>query len=286
MNLNLLKIIKSPAIIILLFLIFTLPIEEMFGGAWPQKKGSGYYKISFLYLSGDNIYNSDGVKIPIAQFNDFTIGAFGSFGITEKLTGFLNVTLFKSTNLDSTRQDAGFDTEISGFGDIDVGVKYGLLKFDKTVISGKLLLGIPTGKGTPDGGLLTGDGEFNQAIGIEAGHSFWAAKIYLTEGIFFNNRTNGFSDDFRYFIESGVKISKSLSLIVRLHGLISFNNGDPNVKGGFGIYSNNQRYLAYNAELVYKITTNLGISAYYESGTKGKNIISAAIINVGIFITN
>ena len=283
---NLHKIIKSPAIIILLFLIFTLATEQVFGGAWPQKKGSGYYKISFLYLSGDNIYNSDGVKIPIVKFNDFTIGAFGSFGITENLTGFLNVTLFKSTNLDSTRQDAGFDTEISGFGDIDIGVKYGLLKFDKTVISGKLLFGIPTGKGTPDSGLLTGDGEFNQAIGIEAGHSFWPAKVYLTEGIFFNNRTNGFSDDFRYFIESGVNISNSLSLIVRLHGLISFNNGDPNVKGGFGIFSNNQQYLAYNAELVYKITTNWGISAYYESGTKGKNIISAPIINVGIFITN
>lgn len=280
------KIIKSPAKIILLFLLFVLPTEKVFGGAWPQKKGSGYYKISFLYLSGDNIYNSDGVKIPIAQFNDFTVGAFGSFGITENLTGFLNVTLFKSTTLDSASQDAGFDTEVSGFGDIDIGVKYGLLKFDKTVISGKLLFGIPTGKGTPDGGLLTGDGEFNQAIGIEAGHSFWPVKVYLTEGILFNNRTKGFSDDFRYFIESGIKISSSLSLIVRLHGLISFNNGDPDVKGGFGIYSNNQQYLAYNAELVYKITSNWGISAYYESGTNGKNIISAPIINVGIFVTN
>jgi len=267
-------------------LLFVLPTEQVFGGAWPQKKGSGYYKISFLYLSGDNIYNSDGVKIPIAQFNDFTIGAFGSFGITENLTGFLNVTLFKSTTLDSASQDAGFDTEVSGFGDIDIGVKYGLLKFDKTVISGKLLFGIPTGKGTPDGGLLTGDGEFNQAIGIEAGHSFWPVKVYLTEGILFNNRTNGFSDDFRYYIESGVNISNSLLLIVRLHGLISFNNGDPDVKGGFGIYSNNQQYLAYNAELVYKITSNWGISAYYESGTNGKNIISAPIINVGIFVTN
>ena len=280
------KIIKSPAKIILLFLLFVLPTEKVFGGAWPQKKGSGYYKISFLYLSGDNIYNSDGVKIPIAQFNDFTVGAFGSFGITENLTGFLNVTLFKSTTLDSASQDAGFDTEVSGFGDIDIGVKYGLLKFDKTVISGKLLFGIPTGKGTPDGGLLTGDGEFNQAIGIEAGHSFWPVKVYLTEGILFNNRTKGFSDDFRYFIESGIKISSSLSLIVRLHGLISFNNGDPDVKGGFGIYSNNQQYLAYNAELVYKITSNWGISAYYESGTNEKNIIYAPIINVGVFVTN
>jgi hypothetical protein len=286
MKLNLLKIFKSPEIIILLFLIFALSASEVLGGAWPQKKGSGYYKMSFRYLSGDNIYNSDGVKIPIAKFNDFTIGAFGAFGITEKLTGFLNVTLFKSTTLDSASQDAGFDTDVSGFGDIDIGVKYGLLKFDKTVISGKLLFGIPTGKGTPDGGLLTGDGEFNQAIGIEAGHSFWPVKVYLTEGIFFNNRTNGFSDDFRYFIESGVNISNNVSLIVRLHGLISFNNGDPKVKGGFGIYSNNQQYLAYNAELVYKINTNWGISAYYESGTNGKNIISAPIINVGVFITN
>ena len=67
---------------------------------------------------------------------------------------------------------------------------------------------------------------------------------------------------------------------------ISFDNGDPNVLGGFGTYQNDQQFLAYNAELVYSITDNWGVSAYYESGTNGKNIISAPVLNFSVFFTH
>ncbi len=83
-----------------------------------------------------------------------------------------------------------------------------------------------------------------------------------------------------------IQLSKNLSLILRFHGQLSMNNGDPNVKGGFGVYSNNQQFIAYNAELAYKFTNNFGVKGYYESGGAGKNIISAAVFNVGLFFTN
>ena len=57
------------------------------------------------------------------------------------------------------------------------------------------------------------------------------------------------------------------------------------VFGGFGIFQNNAQYFAYNIELVYKINKNIGISAYYESGGGGKNIISAPVLNAGVFYT-
>ena len=79
---------------------------------------------------------------------------------------------------------------------------------------------------------------------------------------------------------------KNLSLIVRFHGQVSMDNGDANVIGGFGVYSNNQQFIAYNAELAYKFTDNFGVKGYYESGGAGKNIISAPVLNVGMFFTN
>ena len=56
--------------------------------------------------------------------------------------------------------------------------------------------------------------------------------------------------------------------------------------GGFGTFMNNQQFIAYNAELVYKVTKNFGVKGYYESGSNGKNIISTPVISAGIFFTH
>jgi len=273
------------------FISFALIITLLFStqqtnaGAWPLKKGKGYYKIDFRYLTGDKIYNNDGNKIPVPKFTDITVGIFGSYGFTNNLTGFINVAPFHSASVDTSSFINGSETSLKGFGDLSIGLKYGLFKIEKTIISGKIIAGIPTAKSSPDGGLWIGRNDFNQSVGIEAGTSFYPVPIYLTGGITFNNRSKGFSDEFRYMIESGYKFSSKFLLIVRFHGQISLKNGDSSVKGGFGVFSNNQQYIAYNAELNYKFTGNIGIKAYYESGTKGKNIISAPVINAGIFFT-
>ncbi len=279
------KILIKNNLILLSILIIFLMQSTATAGAWTQKKGSGYYKVDYRYLSGTKIYDSVGVKESIPKFTDVTIGIFGSYGITDDLTTFVNFNAFKTVSLDSLSSAFGSDNDVKNIGDLDIGFKYRLANFGKTVISVKLILGLPTGLSTPDGGLWTGSGNFNQLLGLEVGHSFYPLPIYLSGGIAFNNRTSGFSDEFKYIIEGGYKFTKELSLTLRFHGVVSFKNGDPSVKGGFGIFSNNQEYIAYNAALVYNISDSFGINGYYESGTNGKNIISAPVFNVGIFIT-
>ncbi len=277
---------KNKLSVLSLIIFLLIPTETLFAGAWPQKEGSGYYKLSFRYLKGDKRYDTDGVKVPIKEFTDITLGFFGSYGLTGNLTAFMNFGLFRSTKLDTTSETFGSDTDVLGIGDISVGLKYGIVQLSKTIISAKLIFGIPTGLSRPDGGIWLGSGNANQLIGIEAGHSFWPRGFYLTEGLSFTNQTSGFSDQFRYYIEGGYRFSKSILVIARLHGLYSFENGDRNVFGGFGTYQNDQQYLAYNAELVYSITDNWGVSVYYESGTNGKNIISAPVLNFSVFFTH
>jgi len=280
------KILLKNNLIFLSILIIPLMQSNANAGAWTQKKGSGYYKMDFRYLSGTKIYNSDGVKIPIPKFTDITIGIFGSYGITDEFTGFLGVAPYRSVKVDTTAAAFGSDNEVSGFGDIALGGKYRLAKFGKSVISGKLILVLPTGKSEPDSGLWIGSNDFHQTLGLEYGYSLYPVPAYLNAGISFSNRAKGFSDQFNYAFEAGYRFFKNLSLIVRLHGQVSFKNGDENIYGGFGTFSNNQQFIAYNAELVYKFTNNIGIKGYYESGTKGKNIISAPVFNFGLFFTN
>jgi hypothetical protein len=280
------KLNNLQLIYLVLILALALPLHQAAGGAWPQKKGTGYYKLDFRYMSSSKLYNSDGIKVSIPKLQDITIGLFGSYGITDKLTGFIGVAAFKSIKLDTVSSAVNFDTDVSGFGDINVGLKYAIGKIGKTVFSTKIIFGLPTGKATPDSSLWTGSGDFNQAFGLEVGHSFSPAPFYLNGGVTYNNRTKGFSDEFGYIIEGGYKIIKHLTLIVRFHGKISMKNGNPNVIGGYGTYMNNQQFFAYNTELVYKVTKNFGVKGYYESGGKGKNIISSPVISAGIFFTH
>jgi len=277
---------KIQLLIFALFISFALPLQQTVAGAWPQKKGTGYYKLDFRYMSSDKTYSSDGSKVPIPKLTDMTIGMFGSYGITDNLTGFIGFAAFKSVKLDTIPSAFNFDNEVSGFGDINTGIKYGLGKIGNTYFSVKIILGLPTGKSDSDSSLWLGSGDFNQVVGLEIGHSFYPAPFYLNGGVTYNNRTKGFSDEFGYAIEGGYKIIKNLTLIMRFHGQVSMKNGDSNVIGGLYTYENNQQFIAYSAELVYKFAENFGIKGYYESGGKGKNIISTPVISAGIFFTN
>ena len=280
------KLNNLQLIILVLILALALPLHQAAGGAWPQKKGTGYYKLDFRYMSSSKLYNSEGVKVSIPKLQDMTIGLFGSYGITDKLTGFIGVAAFKSVKLDTVSSAVNFDTDVSGFGDINVGLKYGIGKIGKTVFSTKIIFGLPTGKTEPDGALWTGSGNFSQAVGVEIGHSFYPAPFYINGGATYKNRIKGFSDEFSYILEGGYKIIKNLTFIVRFHGKISLKDGDSNIIGGFGTYMNDQQFIAYNTELVYRVTKNFGVKGYYESGGKGRNIVSTPVISAGIFFTH
>lgn len=276
--------LQTASIFIILLLI--LPAKDLFAGAWPQQKGTGYYKADFRYLSGNKIYNSDGEKVAIPDFTNMTVGVAGFYGFTNNLTFILNATVYNSVKLDSSVAEFGSDNDVQGFGDIVIGAKYGLAKFGKSVVSAKLLLNLPTGTSSPDGGLWTGYGDYYQTIGLEYGYSLWPIKGYLNAAVTYTNHTQGFSDLFNYGIEGGYTFTKNLSLTLILHGQLSMDNGNADVQGGFGVFSNNQQFFAYNVALAYKFTNNFGVKGYYEGGGAGKNIISAPVFNVGVFFTN
>ena len=64
----------------IILLILLSQANEMFAGAWTQKKGGGYYKADFRYIGGNKIYDSNGDKVAIPDFKDLTVGVFGSYG--------------------------------------------------------------------------------------------------------------------------------------------------------------------------------------------------------------
>ncbi len=271
-------------------LCLTWLAEPAHADGWPQKKGQGYYRVGFNWVRAGQFYEVNGNRIDIPTLSDYTVSFYGEYGINDRITGIVYVPFMQRITLNKqVGEPSGvvfFEGDaITGVADIDVGLRIGLLKAGNTVLSAGLLLGLPVGNTDQANGLFTGDGEFNQRIALELGHSFYPAPAYVVASAGFNNRTQGFSDELHYKLEAGYSFSEKWTAITRIRGVSSFENGDEGITGGTGgLYGNNQRYLAYGAELAYAFTSALGFSLTLEGATLGRNVLSAPAVNVGIFL--
>ena len=281
---------RKPLGIFFLFVslfMFTLPAQA---GPWPQLRKSGYYKLGFGFMKANRFYEPDGRIINIPTLADYTFSFYGEYGFTDRVTGIAYIPFVQRLTLNrQVGRETGFEffpgAEQTSLADFDIGVRYGLLQKGNTVVSATLMLGIPTGNTSQADGLYTGDGEFNQHISIGVGHSFYPAPAYVSLEAGFNNRVAGFSDEVRFAAEAGYQLGGKLWVIGRLRGLEPLRNGDDAITGGTGgLYANNQRYLAYGAELAYMLTDKLGVSFSVEGATRGQNILSAPAYQTGLFL--
>lgn len=267
---------RITTLIALFFLSFNL-----FASGWPVKKGSGYFQLSTQYMGSDKYYNSDGDKVDIPKFSDFTISLFGSYGVSDKISVYASIPFFRS--LKTENSITGGEATNKGLSDFTVGMKYYLGKYAGTYFSAKVSVGIPVGDNEDENFLFTGDGEWNQYFAIAAGRSL-GNGFYVGADAGFSNRNEGYSDDFLYNAELGYKVVKDLLIILKINGKQPLENGSNIQIGGVaGLAANNQKYLAYGPELLYSINDKMGLNAALQTGTNTANVISALVFKGGVY---
>ena len=285
------KLINGSALVILLFITANI----LQAGAWTQGKNKYYFQASYQSLSGDQFYDADGNKISMNKLTDHTISLYGEYGLTDDITIFGYIPFYKDLTIEDTEggiipdvKTVGGDRNKGGVSDIDFGAKIKLASYKQSVFSASVLFGIPTGDSDEQGGLVLGDGEFNQAVIFNAGHSLYPLPSYITWGLGYNNRTEGYSDEIFAYLEGGYSfMERKLTLILKVRGLFSVDNGDGLAKGGYGkVFADEQSYIAYGPTINYKLNKNLGINASVTTGAAASNIISALVYRVGISISN
>lgn len=263
------------------------------GGPWPQQKGKGYFKLSESWIVFDQYFATTGDILPNTRTGIFNTNFYGEYGITNNLMGIVNGPFFTSTFMDDV---IGINDNILHpaeviytVGDIDLGLKYGFTNLG-IPISATLMLGLPTGEtaGGASGRLQTGDGEFNQLLQIDAGIGFnLTEKInsYVSGHVGFNNRTNNFSDEFRYGLEAGLGfMDKKSWTILRIGGVESLDNGDVNAGNSFvSLYNNNTSYTSFTFEVAYYVTKRVGVSTTFAGAWRGQNIAATPIYSIGVF---
>lgn len=268
-----------------LFLLLIVPFIAVSGG-WPKKKGSGYYKIGYSLINGTHFYDDTGNKIALdrnLQFN--TLSIYGEYGISDRLTAIGYFPFATTAKLEAT-QDLP-TVSVTTFGDMSVGFRYGLIVDKPTVISVSASLGIPTGRTSTDtsGGeasLQTGDGEFNQLIRIESGHSL-SNGFYASSYLGFNIRSQGFSEEIQFGGEIG-HVNDGLISILKFQSVNSLGNGDNTDSANSDIFNNNMELLSVAPEIALKVSDKLGFSVNHTIYLSGKKTLASPNTTIGIFL--
>ncbi len=258
------------------------------GGGWPQPKGKGYFKLSQNWIISPFFYNPNGNVIDITTTSIYTTSLYGEYGFTNRLTGIAYVPFFVRATLNQVQFNQTGQVfpgdEYQSFGDTDIGLKYALVVDKPFVVSATILLGLPFGS-TAGGNskiLQTGDGEFNQQIRVDVSHSFYPKPVYASAYVGFNNRTNGFSDEFRYGAEVGLTFKKFIP-ILKLNVVKSFFNGDGTAIQN-GIFNNNTEYISPTFELNYQATEKIGVSGSGGFAFAARNILAAPNWSLGVYL--
>ena len=262
---------------------------------WTKGKRKGYYKLSAWYLESDQHFETDGTIRDNLNRKQFNVNIYAEYGITNNLDVIGYIPFFARVAQDN--QVSGTTGAIlqkgeglSSIGDIDLGFRYGIFKKGKWAMDAKLLLGLPTGnsKGGSDGSYQTGDGEFNQFLSTSLGYSTNLGDLpfYAKSYVGFNNRSRGFSDEFRGGVEAGINLlNNKLWIISRLNILKSFKNGTLNAANANGsIFANNIEFTSFGFEAAYYITKKLGVSASFDSAFSGRIIAANPSFSGGIFL--
>lgn len=280
--------IKRLAII----LLFSITVSNSFaGGGWPQPRGKGYFKLSQSYLLSPRYFDGTGTIVDLTpSYGFFATSLYAEYGFTDRLTGILYLPLFARAVKNELRfNQPGVPSQagdaLNSFGDTDIAIKYGLIVNKPIVVSVTVLFGLPLGDNgaTNASALQTGDGEFNQMLRIDASHSFYPKKFYVSAYAAFNNRTKGFSDEARLGAEIGLTLDKFIP-IFKVSTVHSLFNGDTGLGvTQSGIFSNNTEFISPSFELNYQITEKLGVSGSVATALAARNILASPNWGMGVY---
>lgn len=282
--------------VIIIIALLSIGQTVFAGGPWPQKKGGLYLKLSEWWTIFDEHYTDQGRLDPNQTNGIFNTTLYAEYGLTDRVTAIINAPILSRNVINNIRSATTSELLFPGdavttFGDTDITLKYGLTKPGaKIPIAASITLGLPTGKSVAgdQNNLQTGDGEFNQLIQVHAGSGFNFANAsgYASTYVGFNNRTNGFSEEFRYGLELGVGlINNKFWLNGRLNVVESLKNGDTaETTTSTSIFANNAEFTSLGVEGNYYITSTVGVSAGVTTALRGEIIAAAPSYSVGVFL--
>ena len=256
------------------------------GGGWTSGFARGYFKIEQRVLFAEQFFDKEGMLIDVPRTSLSTTSFYGQFGILDRLDVNAYIPFLSINKQDAFREGGASLEEASetNIGNITLGLKYGILNGDILALSVGARFDMAT-SGDPKEmlRLQTGTEDFQQALHTDIGISFWPA--YAAAGVAFNNRNEGFADEFKWYVSGGVSL-----LVFSVHAHVSGINalGNATRSGNpdqlYSTFLNNKSYLAYGGSIDWNILPILGVSIGTDLAAGGENILAGPSIYGAAFL--
>ncbi len=214
---------------ILTLLLIALIPSITHAGAWPQPPGATYAKLSVSHLSSNQFYTSEGHPLTTSNYSQFRLDAYAEVGITSRLTGVFRFPFLESSSFETSETN-------TAPGDLTLETRY-TLKTGATPLALALRVTLPTGDSegvTPLKGtegfvrLPTGDNLTTILPVFTVSHSFYPVRAYATADAGYAFRTNGFTDEYRGYLEAGWEFASRFLLkgMIGTRGPVTTPNPD------------------------------------------------------------
>ncbi|GAB4372951.1 MAG: hypothetical protein Kow0042_16550 [Calditrichia bacterium] len=276
-------------------------------GAWTQKKGDYFFKLSVNYLFADKEFNHRGEKVNIledfevyrnATFTDLSLIAYLEYGLFDRLTVVSNlpykISWAQREELSNYFRSRKRTLTSTGFSDWTIAGRYLFLR-NPIVLSAQIGVKLPLGyKKTPDNeGPALGTGEMDGEGQLLIGKSLYPLPIYMTSGIGYRSRRGALNDEYVFMAEVGYSRGPVV-LKVAIDG-VKNTHTPPDLygslvvsplPGGGGtipdILYGDQDYTKVSPGIIFKFNDEYGIQFDAIHIIAGKNIISGTIFSLGI----
>jgi hypothetical protein len=221
-------------------LVSSLPARA---GAWTQEKGRIYSRLAGSYYDTDAQYDTEGREedIPFhGRYKELNLTEYAEYGVTSRLTAIGSVVV-KRLQLENDLRI----TRSSGFGDIDLALRFKLAEGSAGVASVQGLVKIPSGyESDPiEVPLPLGNGEFEYDAHLLYGRSLWPLLPgYCGAEVGYRWRAGDPEDEFRYLVEVGSDLGRHLYVRSKLDGVKGTKsgaaidiNGNPTIRNAYDL---------------------------------------------------
>ncbi len=264
-----------------------LPTTLLADGGWLPGKRQGTFWLDQQIMVTSRFFGPDGQLVRIPNTQVFITRLRAEYGLSARLAVVRSAPLFFRTAVSTQMYGPdGYTTSrdvLNAFGDLDLGLKYALIKDRPFVLSAGLVLGVPTGNtnGGNTGMLRSGDGEFNQMLQLEAGHQAPGSPVRTSVMAGFNHRTRGFSHELHFRLESTRCFGGKWAAGAGFEAVRSLLNGDaPEVSGT--LFSNNVSYMSAGPTLLFQASKNLMFTGTARFVFAAKNTLASPLAAFGL----
>jgi len=257
-------------ILLLGILMSSLAAESVYAGAWTREKGGMYNQLTFNYYTADENFGDGGGRADFENNGDFldrNVAYYVEYGLSDSFTG-IGSWSYKWLKY----EDDSVENTTNGFSDLDLALKYRVFSRSGGVFAIQGLIKIPEAYDKNDAVPL-GNSQYDYELRLLYGQSLYPHfPGYFNVEAGYRFRAQAPADEFRYLLEAGVDITKSIYGRVKLDGILGMGNT------GNSSYTLENPTTTYDYDLGkldvavgWKIGKGWGIELGYRPEIYGKN---------------